>query len=339
MLKNAILSVVAIAVLIVLGAVLPRMVNPYIFQILILCGINIILAVSLNLINGFTGQFSIGHAGFMAIGGYTSAALTFYLGPRILAAAASAGLPASVAGPAFFVVALLAGGATSAIAGLLVGLPSLRLRGDYLAIVTLGFGEIIRVAILNINAIGGARGFTDIPRYTNFFWVAFFALVTVVFVKNLTTSSHGRAFLSVREDEVAAEALGINTTRYKVVAFVIGAFFAGVAGGLFGHYLMYLHTNSFTFMKSFEVVIMVVLGGMGSITGSIIAAIILTVLPEALRPVKEYRMVIYSSLLIFLMIARPQGLLGMRELSLSTFRGLKFGRAGNPGSAENQAGH
>ena len=328
MLKNAILSVVAIAVLIVIGAVLPRMVNPYIFQILILCGINIILAVSLNLINGFTGQFSIGHAGFMAIGGYTSAAITFYLGTRVLDGASAAGLPASVAGPAFFVAAVLAGGAASAVAGLLVGLPSLRLRGDYLAIVTLGFGEIIRVAILNINAIGGARGFTDIPRYTNFFWVAFFALVTVVFVKNLTTSSHGRAFLSVREDEIAAEALGINTTRYKVVAFVIGAFFAGVAGGLFGHYLMYLHTNSFTFMKSFEVVIMVVLGGMGSITGSIIAAIILTILPEALRPVKEYRMVIYSGLLIFLMIARPQGLLGMRELSLSTFRGLKLGRAG-----------
>ncbi len=343
MLKNALLVIVAIAVLIVLGMVLPRVVNPYFFQILLLCGINIILAVSLNLINGFTGQFSIGHAGFMAIGGYTSAALTYYLGPHVLAATSGAGLPASVVGPAFLVVALLVGGAVSAIAGFLVGLPSLRLRGDYLAIVTLGFGEIIRVAILNINVIGGARGFTDIPRYTNFFWVAFFALVTVVFVKNLTTSSHGRAFLSVREDEIAAEALGINTTRYKVMAFVIGAFFAGVAGGLFGHYLMYLHTNSFTFMKSFEVVIMVVLGGMGSITGSIIAAIILTILPEALRPVKEYRMVIYSGLLIFLMIARPQGLLGMKELSLSTFRGLKFGRGGEaqrqqPGAKRANAG-
>ncbi len=336
MLKNAILSVAAIALLIVIGVVLPRMVNPYIFQILILCGINIILAVSLNLINGFTGQFSIGHAGFMAIGGYTSAAMTFYLGTRVVAAASSAGLPASIAGPAFFVAALLVGGALSAFAGLLVGLPSLRLRGDYLAIVTLGFGEIIRVAILNIDAIGGARGFTDIPRYTNFFWVAFFAVVTVVFVRNLTTSSHGRAFLSVREDEIAAEALGINTTNYKVMAFVIGAFFAGVAGGLFGHYLMYLHTNSFTFMKSFEVVIMVVLGGMGSITGSIIAAIILTILPEALRPVKEFRMVIYSGLLIFLMIARPQGLLGMRELSLSTFRGLTFGRTGKRGAGRQE---
>ncbi|MBN1504180.1 MAG: branched-chain amino acid ABC transporter permease [Candidatus Eisenbacteria bacterium] len=332
-LKNAILSVVAVAVLIGVGAVLPRMVNPYLFQILILCGINITLAVSLNLINGFTGQFSIGHAGFMAIGGYTSAALTYYLGPHVLAGVAGDGAAATVAGQAFFILSLLAGGAASAVAGFLVGLPSLRLRGDYLAIVTLGFGEIIRVAILNIDAIGGARGFTDIPRYTTFFWVAFFALVTVVFVRNIMSSSHGRAFLSVREDEIAAEALGINTTNYKVMAFVIGAFFAGVAGGLFGHYLMYLHTNSFTFMKSFEVVIMVVLGGMGSITGSVIAAVILTILPEALRPVKEYRMVIYSALLIFLMIARPQGLLGMRELSLSTFRGLKLG-----GARKSQAG-
>ncbi len=324
MLKNLALSVVAIVVLLVLGAVLPSVVNPYLFQILILCGINIILAVSLNLVNGFTGQFSIGHAGFMAIGGYTAAALTYYLGPAVISRMSEVGVPANVSGVSFFVVALLLGGAASAVAGFLVGLPSLRLRGDYLAIVTLGFGEIIRVMILNIDAVGGARGFADIPRYTNFFWVAFFALVTIVFVRNLATSSHGRAFLSVREDEIAAEALGINTTQYKVLAFVIGAFFAGVAGGLFGHYLMYLHTNSFTFMKSFEVVIMVVLGGMGSITGSIIAAVILTVLPEALRPVKEFRMVLYAGLLIFLMIARPQGLLGMKELSIETFRGLTF---------------
>lgn len=326
MIKNLLFSLAAIAALLLLGAVLPSLVNPYVFQILILCGINIILAVSLNLVNGFTGQFSIGHAGFMAIGGYTAAALTYYLGPVVIARASGAGLPGNVVGVVFFVASLLAGGAASAAAGFLVGLPSLRLRGDYLAIVTLGFGEIIRVVILNIDAIGGARGFADIPRYTNFFWVAFFALVTIVFVRNLAASSHGRAFLSVREDEIAAEALGINTTRYKVMAFVIGAFFAGVAGGLFGHYLMYLHTNSFTFMKSFEVVIMVVLGGMGSITGSIIAATVLTVLPEALRPVKEFRMVLYAGLLIFLMIVRPQGLLGMKELSVQTFRGLTFWR-------------
>ena len=322
--KNLLLVLAVTVVLLLLNSVVPTLVNPYIFQILILCGINVILAVSLNLVNGFTGQFSIGHAGFMAIGGYTCAALTFYLGPHVIDKAASMGMSPTVVGTSFFVLSLVAGGFASAIAGFLVGLPSLRLRGDYLAIVTLGFGEIIRVIILNVNAVGGARGFADIPRYTNFFWVSFFAFVTIVVVRNLTSSTHGRAFLSVREDEIAAEALGINTTRYKVLAFIIGAFFAGVAGGLFGHYLMYLHTNSFTFMKSFEIVIMVVLGGMGSITGSVIAAGLLTMLPEALRPVKEFRMVIYASLLIFLMIARPQGLLGMRELSLQTLRSLPF---------------
>ena len=328
--KNLLIVVTAIVVLLLLNFLLPSLINPYFFQVLILCGINIILAVSLNLVNGFTGQFSIGHAGFMAIGGYTCAALTYYFGPHVADKAVSIGLSRSVVGVSFFVVSLIVGGLASAAAGFLVGLPSLRLRGDYLAIVTLGFGEIIRVMILNVDAVGGARGFTDIPRFTNFFWVSFFAFLTILVVRNLVTSTHGRAFLSVREDEIAAEALGINTTNYKVLAFVIGAFFAGVAGGLFAHYLMYLHTNSFTFMKSFEVVIMVVLGGMGSITGSVIAAGFLTILPEALRPVKEFRMVIYASLLIFLMIARPQGLLGMRELSLQTFRSLPF-RMGKKG--------
>jgi branched-chain amino acid transport system permease protein len=221
-----------------------------------------------------------------------------------------------------FVFALLLGGTLAAFAGLVVGIPSLRLRGDYLAIATLGFGEIIRVIILNIDAVGAARGFADIPGYTNLFWVLFFMLLTIVVVRNLIDSSHGRAFLSVREDEVAAEAMGINTTYYKVNAFVIGAFFAGIAGGLFGHYLMYLHTNSFTFMKSIEVVIMVVLGGMGSITGSILAAIILTILPEFLRIVKEYRMVIYSFTLIVLMLTRPQGIFGVEEFSLQRIRNI-----------------
>ncbi|MFH0778387.1 MAG: branched-chain amino acid ABC transporter permease [Candidatus Eisenbacteria bacterium] len=331
--KNVALVAGIAALLFVLNLALPSVINPYIFQILILCGINIILAVSLNLVNGFTGQFSIGHAGFMAVGGYSCAALTYYLGPTVVESVSAAGVPQGVVETAFFVFSLLAGGLVSAGTGFLVGLPSLRLRGDYLAIVTLGFGEIIRVVILNVNAVGGARGFVDIPNYTNFFWVAFFAFATILVVRNLAASTHGRAFLSVREDEIAAESLGINTTNYKVLAFVIGAFFAGIAGGLFGHYLMYLHTNSFTFMKSFEVVIMVVLGGMGSITGSVIAAVLLTVLPEALRPVKELRMVIYASLLVFLMIARPQGLLGMRELSLRTLRNFPFRRTGTPEEA------
>ena len=189
------------------------------------------------------------------------------------------------------------------------------LRGDYLAIVTLGFGEIIRVIILNIDAVGGARGFAGVPTRTNLAWVLGGAWLTFAVIRNLMKSYHGRALLAIREDEIAAEALGVPTTRYKVTAFVIGAFFAGVAGALFSHYT-YLHTNSFTFMKSIEVVIMVVLGGMGSLTGSILGATLLTALPELLRFASAERLIIYSLLLIALMIARPQGILGQRELTL-----------------------
>lgn len=315
--KKILLIILFSGVFLLLDVLISPRLNPYYLQILIYCGINIILAVSLNLINGFTGQFSIGHAGFMAIGGYTSAAFTFYLGPKILEMLF---LPLWFSKPLVFVLGLLLGGALAAFAGLLVGIPSLRLRGDYLAIVTLGFGEIIRVFILNIDAIGGARGFSDVPKYTSLFWVLGFTVLTIVVVRNLVYSTHGRAFLSVREDEVAAEAMGINTTWYKVTAFVIGAFFAGIAGGLLGHYLQYLHTNSFTFIRSFEVVMMVVLGGMGSITGSILAAVILTLLPEVLRPVKDYRMVFYSILLVILMITRPQGIFGVREFNWDWFK-------------------
>jgi len=319
--------VLVLAFLLVVNYYLPSRINPYFLQIIILCGINIMLAVSLNLINGFTGQFSIGHAGFMAIGGYTSAAFTYYLGGGLIRSVSSVVMFGWLAKSIIFVFALLLGGTLAAFAGLAVGIPSLRLKGDYLAIATLGFGEIIRVIILNIDAVGAARGFADIPGYTNLFWVLFFVLLTIVVVRNLVHSTHGRAFLSVREDEVAAEAMGINTTYYKVNAFVIGAFFAGIAGGLFGHYLMYLHTNSFTFMKSIEVIIMVVLGGMGSITGSILAAIILTILPEFLRILKDYRMVIYSFILIVLMLTRPQGIFGVEELSLQRIRNIFIKKA------------
>jgi branched-chain amino acid transport system permease protein len=316
-LKKSVLIVVSLGIFVALDLFVSDSINPYILQIIVYSGINIMLAVSLNLINGFTGQFSIGHAGFMAIGAYTSAAITFYLGPGILN---SAFLPPLILKWLFFIVALTLGGLAAALAGLLVGIPSLRLKGDYLAIVTLGFGEIIRVVILNVNAVGGARGFADIPEYTSLFWVLAFALLTIVVIRNIMWSSHGKAFLSVREDEVAAEAMGINSTYYKVIAFVIGAFFAGVAGGLLAHYLLYLHTNSFTFMKSIEIIVMVVLGGMGSLSGSIVAAIVLTLLPEVLRPVKEYRLVIYSALLIVMMLTRPTGLFGTKELTISRLK-------------------
>ncbi len=310
-----------LAVLAGLNAWLPRALNPYMFQVLILIGINIILAVSLNLVNGFTGQFSIGHAGFMAVGAYASAVFSLGPGQGLLAALAAAGLPPSVTQGAVLLVALLLGGALAAVFGWFVGLPSLRLRGDYLAIVTLGFGEIIRVLILNIDAIGGARGLPGIPHWADFFWVFLGVAVVLALARNLARSTHGRALFAIRDDEIAAEALGVDTTRYKVTAFVLGAFFAGVAGGLFAHYLSYLNPSTFTFLKSIEVIAMVVLGGMGSLSGSVLAAIVLTLMPELLRPVKDYRMVIYSLLLIILLITRPQGLLGTRELSLSALFG------------------
>ena len=287
--------------------------NPYVYRILVLCCLNVILALSLNLVNGITGQFSIGHAGFMAVGAYVSAAFTVYAAPRLFGVTAATGSLAA-AGP--FIVALILGGLAAGLAGLLVGLPSMRLRGDYLAIVTLGFGEIIRVAILNIDAVGGARGFAGIPQRTDLAWAAAVAVLTFVVIRNLVRSYHGRALLAIREDEIAAEALGVPTTRYKVSAFVVAAFFAGVSGGLFSHYT-YLHTNSFTFMKSIEVIVMVVLGGMGSLIGSVLGAFLLTALPEMLRFASAERLIIYSLLLIVLMIARPQGILGNREIAWS----------------------
>lgn len=273
---------------------------------MVLIGINIILATSLNLINGFTGQFSIGHAGFMAVGAYLSAVMTVKLQ-----------LP--------FAVAILGGAAGAGLLGFLIGLPTLRLKGDYLAIATLGLGEIIRITILNIPYVGGASGFMGIPRYTNFMWVFFLAVFTVYFIKNLINSSHGRACISVRENEIAAEAMGIDTTRYKVLAFTIGASFAGVAGALFSHYFYIAHPASFTFMRSFDILTMVVLGGLGSITGSITAAVLLTFVSAALASYPEFRMIIYSLVLIILMIYRPQGLFGNKELSLKMFSRSKGG--------------
>ena len=290
-------------------------IDPYIFSIIMYAGINVILAVSLNLVNGFTGQFSMGHAGFMSVGGYLSAYLTVNLETTHPAwfndPLLSAGL---------FFGALMIGGIGASIAGYLVGLPSLRLKGDYLAIVTLGFGEIIRVIVLNVDAIGGARGLPNIPPLSTFGWVYSFVVLVIFVIWRLINSSHGRAFLSVREDEIAAEAMGVNITRAKVRAFVIGAFFAGVAGGLFAHYLRYLNPQTFDFNRSFEIIIMVVLGGMGSITGSVVAALFLTGIREALRPLQEitkldFRMVIYSLMLIVLMLTRPNGLFGTRELT------------------------
>ncbi|HEX8888789.1 MAG TPA: branched-chain amino acid ABC transporter permease [Pyrinomonadaceae bacterium] len=371
-----------------------------------MAGINIILAVSLNLINGFTGQFSIGHIGFMAVGAYSSTYLTVYHTQGLeqkLAGLVGAG----VAPILVFILVIIAGAIAAAIAGLIVGIPSLRLRGDYLAIATLGFAEIIRIIIVNTNKVGAATGFRGcvdpatgvtcadtsfgrltIPAYTNFLWIGLFAVITIVIIYNIVNSDTGRALVSIREDELAAQAMGVNTTRYKVTAFVISAAFAGVAGALYGHWRL-PHPNDFTFVRSFEIIIMIVLGGMGSITGSVLGAVVITILPEFLRTypyeivlllalipisaiilrkvgrerlpqfarsgfgyyafvlvayllffiiarvvlinvlsldvqlqkvigdISNYRLVIYSALLIGMMLTRPQGVLGGRELNFN----------------------
>jgi branched-chain amino acid transport system permease protein len=305
--------------------------GPFITKIVIDIGINVILAVSLNLVNGFTGQFSIGHAGFMAVGGYTAGFVTYYVGFKLFG---NTGEQHNLTGYLLFFGGCVLGGILAAAVGYLVGLPSLRLRGDYLAIVTLGFGEIVRVILQRtddvvadpdvlakaplssmVTKIGGALGFTGLPYYTNLAWVWAFVTVTLVVSYRLKNSSYGRAFLSIRENEIAAEAMGVNTTKYKVDAFVISAFFAGIAGALFSHEVgSSLNPRELGFAKSFEMVIMVVLGGMGSVSGAVLAAIILTILPELLRSFAGYRMIVYALALIIMMITRPQGLFGIHEV-------------------------
>ena len=306
--KRGLLWLGAVLVLAALEPNLRGLIGAYNYQILVLIGVNIILAVSLNLINGFTGQFSIGHAGFYAVGAYTSAALVRYAGPSVRVLVSS--LPAIAQDAVLLLMGLLGAALAAGLAGLAVGIPSLRLRGDYLAIVTLGFGEIIRVLILNIDAIGGARGFSGIPQLSNFFWVYLFVLITIATVHNLVDSSYGRAFVSIRDDEIAAEAMGVDTTRFKVLSFVISSMFAGIAGGLFGHFTMYLHPNSFTFVASFYVIIMIVIGGLGSIEGAVLGAVAFTVVLEMFRGFGAFRLINFSVLLVLIMIYRPEGLLG-----------------------------
>jgi branched-chain amino acid transport system permease protein len=316
----------ALMVSVVLGLI-QNYLDPYLVDILTRIGINIVLAVSLNLINGHAGQFSLGHAGFMATGAYTAAALTMFVGPKFLSDSSP-----MLAGLSWFLLALIAGGLTAAAAGLLVGAPSLRLRGDYLAIVTLGFGQIIAVVFRNIEPLGGALGLNGLPAYTNLFWVFATAAVTVYAVTVLVNSTYGRGFLATHDDEIAAQAMGIDTTRCKIVAFVVGAFFAGMAGGLYGHFTLTINPKGFDFTRSIEIVVMVIVGGMGNTAGVIIAAALLTLLPEGLRTlagwtvpfpgttgglslrwIGEARPLLYSILLISLMLLRPQGLFNLRS--------------------------
>ncbi|MDK2821546.1 MAG: branched-chain amino acid transport system permease protein [Clostridia bacterium] len=280
---------------------------------LMLLGINIILAVSLNLIVGVTGQLALGHAGFMAIGAYVSAIFTMYLDKP-------------------FLLAIILGALAAALAGIIIGLPTLRLKGDYLAIATLGFGEIIRGITINIDYIGGAAGMIGIPRQTNWPYLFVMVVFTIVVIVNFLNSTHGRACVAIRENEIAAETMGINTTYYKVLAFAMGAFFAGIGGALYAHYFYLIQPTTFTFLRSFDILVMVVLGGLGSMTGSIIAAAGITIVNAALQDLAVLRMVIYAVLLIVVMVFRPQGLMGTKEFTLNRWvkkRGEVSESAGN----------
>ena len=301
-------------------------------KIFIDVGIAIVLAGSLNVVNGLAGQFSIGHAGFMLAGAYASSWLTFYGSIHLWdSVRVHGGFMGS--GDMLFLLGCLLAGAIAALFGLIVGLPSLRLRGDYLAIVTLGFGEIMRVIaqitgqqVTDIKAVkadtmlgladnlGGAKGFIRIPHYTDLFFVYLFAFILLVLAYRLKYSSRGRALLAVRENEVAAEAMGVDTTRVKVVAFVMSAFFGGIGGALYAHHVTVVNPSELAFQKSIDLVIIVVIGGMGSITGVVLGAVILTILPELFREFAEYRMIAYALALILVMLVRPQGIMGVREL-------------------------
>lgn len=329
-------------------------VSSYYLEIIVLMGIFIIAAISLDIINGYAGQFSIGHAGFMAIGAYTAAYLTVYKQTP-------------------FLLALLAGALASCLAGLVVGFPALRLRGDYLAIATLGFAEIIRVFFVNFEPTGGARGLAGIPRYSTFDWVFFLTIVSFLLLFFFTRSAFGRSLAALREDEVAASSVGVPTTRYKVLAFAIASFFAGLSGGLYAHSLLFIDPSSFGLLRSIEVLLMIVLGGMGNLWGAVFGGAVLTVLPETLRDyagimgtlavvlllgftlafpeaknrlrfflaaflgfvslfllgyfgkdfivtyVSQMRMIVYSILLVIMMIFRPQGLIGQVKFKLPLF--------------------
>ncbi len=272
----------------------------YLQLLLMLIGINVILTMSLNLINGYMGEFSVGHAGFMAAGAYVSSLLSV----RTLAAFSPFWA---------FPCAVLAGGLVAGAVGLVVAVPSFKTRGDYLAIVTLAFSMIVKSVIENIDAVGGPRGFLGMDKLTTLPWVFFWVVVTIWVIRNFIYSRFGRGVLAVREDEIAADLTGVNTRNVKMLAFVVSSFFAGIAGGLYAHLIQYISPGSFDILKSTEMLVMVYLGGVGSIAGSILGATTYTVLLEALRPLGMWRMAVMPLLLVGLMIFRPRGMMGLKE--------------------------
>lgn len=324
------LTVISLILLVIFLYFADRYMDAYIVRILNLCAIYTVLGLSMNLINGFTGLFSLGHAGFMAIGAYTTAILTlsvnakaqnFFLEP-IAAPLANVVLP--------FFPSLLLAGILAALAGFLIGAPALRLKGDYLAIATLGFAEIIRVIFTNTqNITNGALGLKGIPAYTNLWWSYGIAAFTVLFMVLLINSSYGRAFKAIREDEIAAESMGINLFKHKVMSFTIGAFFAGIGGGLLGNLLGTIDPAMFKFTLTFNILLIIVLGGMGSISGTVISAFVVTISQEALRfldqpidlgfivipGVAGMRMVVFSILLMLVVLFYRHGLMGTNEFS------------------------
>jgi branched-chain amino acid transport system permease protein len=280
---------------------LESFINPYYLQVLTLLGIYIIAALGLNMITGVTGMFSFGHAAFLSIGAYSAAILTVtYQVP--------------------FYAALLAGGLMAAFFGVIVGFPALRLTGDYLGIVTLGFCEIIKVVFLNLKITGGALGMAGINRESSIVVVYAIVIITIFVMYYLQNSRFGRALIAIREDDIAAETMGVNVSVYKIKAFAIGCFFAGIAGGLYAHLLQYLNPVDFGFAKSFDILCFVVLGGLGSIPGVVLGTTLLTLAPEFLRSLADYRMMIYGALMVIMMIFRPHGMLGGVDLHRIFFK-------------------
>ncbi|HHV58961.1 MAG TPA: branched-chain amino acid ABC transporter permease [Clostridiaceae bacterium] len=305
---NIIIRIISLALAFTVVQVLisVNVINSYLQITLATICINIILAVSLNLITGFTGQFSLGHAGFMSIGAYTCAIITMRYGTLWS-----------------FILGVFLGALLAALVGFLVGLPTLRLQGDYLAIATLGMSEIIRVVFVNLDVItNGAAGLSDIPQFVNWIWLFVFTAGVVWVIANFLNSSHGRACISIREDEIASSAMGINTTRYKVMAFTFGAFCAGIAGAMYSSYFYVIKPDLFGFLKSIDILVIVVFGGLGSITGSVLAAVLLAIMSTFLQAFSEIRMILYAVLLVAIMIFRPQGLMGSKEITIGMFNKL-----------------
>jgi branched-chain amino acid transport system permease protein len=276
------------------------LVSPYWLLILMTLGINAILASSLQLVNGAMGEFSVGHAGFMAVGAYTASVLTVRVMPPSLVSA-------------LFPLAVLAGGAVAALVGLLLAVLSFKTRGDYLAIVTLAFNMIVKSALENIDAVGGPRGFLGMRKLTTLPWTFVFVVLTYAVIRNLIHSRFGRGVLAIREDELAANLMGVDTRRAKVLAFAVSSFFAGVAGGLWAHLLQFINPRMFDIVKSTDVLVMVYLGGVGSLGGALLGAAVFTLLLELLRPLGMARMVVMPLFLVVLMIFRPRGLAGAGE--------------------------